>query len=84
MFTTKTITLEHEVAEDIFCNRCGKNCVTQRSEDGSILSTECAVLNADWGYDSNKDTSRTFAHLCENCVDEIEKDFMHPATKYDE
>ena len=53
-----------KVPDKILCDVCGNCCTTDN------VGTECAFIDAAWGYGSKKDGSRYDIHLCENCFDD--------------
>jgi hypothetical protein len=57
--------------DDILCNKCGLTC-----KDKLNVNYEFALLKASWGYGSEKDLTDSEAHLCEQCFDNIVKDFI--------
>jgi alanine dehydrogenase len=70
---------KQEVITDVLCDSCGRSCKVyesttdnpKRIDDGEkFYSFEYLKLEANWGYDSNKDLERWTAQICENCVDE--------------
>ncbi len=65
-------TVRHYV-KDITCNKCGLTC-----KDKCNMNFECAELNAEWGYGSDKDGQAHKAHLCEKCFDKLIKTFKIP------
>lgn len=54
-----------KVPDSIICDVCGKNCTNDN------FGTECAYLDACWGYNSKKDGTKYDLHLCETCFDFI-------------
>ena len=59
-FKNKTI----KVFDKTYCDLCGECCTDEN------FGTECATLEALWGYNSSKDGSKYEIHLCEQCFDE--------------
>ena len=59
------------------CDICGADCMIpiyeksdgDRDEHDIIKNFEGMILNADWGYNSNKDGEVWKACVCEKCVD---------------
>ena len=50
-----------QVPDSIICDVCGTNCTSQS------FGTECAFIDAVWGYGSRSDGAKFEIHLCENC-----------------
>lgn len=50
---------------DITCDICNKSC---KDELGNF---EYALLEADWGYTSNKDLEQHSCYMCETCYDKV-------------
>lgn len=50
-----------QVPDSIICDVCGSNCTYDN------CGTECAFLDALWGYCSKQDGTKYEIHLCENC-----------------
>ena len=66
-----------EVVKDILCDSCGESC-----KKGN--SFEYMELQANWGFNSEKDLEQWTAQICEKCVDEkfrfiiFDKKKIHP------
>lgn len=50
-----------KVEDKTFCDICGECCTLEQ------FGTECATLEALWGYASKQDGSKYEIHLCEDC-----------------
>lgn len=48
------------------CDICGQACKKE-----SYCDYEYALLNAAWGYDSNKDLEEHRCIMCEDCYDKV-------------
>ena len=70
MLKTKIEKRKVEVTKDIACNACGKSC-----KASSGLGFSYALLQAHWGYSSNRDGEKHAAHLCNFCFDLVIKNF---------
>lgn len=70
MLKTKIEKRKVEVTKDIRCNLCSKSC-----KAGSGLGFSYAILQAHFGYSSNRDGEKHAAHLCNSCFDKIIQDF---------
>jgi len=57
-------TVQKKVIDKTYCDVCGSCC----TDDDD--TTECAILEALWGYASKQDGSEYEIHLCEKCFDE--------------
>ena len=69
----------NSVVIDVICDSCNGSCKVDEGVIDNVLnddngepyySFEYMKLDANWGYDSKKDTQRWIAHICEKCVDE--------------
>lgn len=60
--------------EQMYCNRCGKKI----SLENGIVKEGILTVEQQWGYFSGKDGKRHSFDLCEECYDEIVKNFKHP------
>ena len=58
----------------VSCNRCGKK---MNVKNGIILEGNFSV-EYNWGYFSNKDCERHILDLCEECYNQIVKEFKIP------
>lgn len=83
MQRVKRVSRKVPICVDILCNKCGVSCLKHKGKNHNLDSFECASIIASWGYESHKDGARTNAHLCEDCLDELERTFVIPATSYD-
>jgi|688.fasta_scaffold245943_3 hypothetical protein len=54
-----------QVIDKIYCDMCGSCCTDDN------FGTECANLEAVWGYLSSKDGSKFDIQLCERCFDDV-------------
>lgn len=52
-----------QVPDKIICDVCGSNCTDDN------CGTECAFIDALWGYCSKKDGSKFDIQICEVCFD---------------
>lgn len=62
------------VVTSIQCDICGQSC--EKGDCGA----ESARLEAEWGYDSNKDLEYHCCDMCENCYDKV-RDFIENTLK---
>ena len=76
MITTKTETVQQEVVDKIYCNKCGKQIY-----DSTWHHEEGMTTTASFGYGSNKDGLCESWSLCDDCYDELIKTFKHPPTE---
>ncbi|MBP3337980.1 MAG: hypothetical protein J6L69_01080 [Lachnospiraceae bacterium] len=58
----------------VFCNRCGKK---MKVKDGIIMEGNFSI-EYNWGFFSNKDCERHIIDLCEDCYDEMVREFKVP------
>lgn len=58
---------------ELYCNKCGKQI---KIENGMIKEGNFSV-DYRWDYFSDKDGERHQFDLCENCYDEMIKNFLH-------
>ena len=65
---------ETKEVKKIICNKCGKEIpvVNERAEEGVFC------VDYTWGYFSEKDGERHTFDLCEDCYDEMIRDFRIP------
>jgi hypothetical protein len=84
MQIVKKVRRKVAVCSDVICNRCGESCLKYLTKNSEFNSYEYATISASWGFYSQKDGMITRAHLCEGCMEIIEKDFKIPATCEDE
>jgi len=70
MLKTKIEKRKVEVTKDILCNKCRNSCKAG-------YGFEYAELKVHWGYGSTRDGEVHEAHLCQNCWEDIIKDFKH-------
>lgn len=49
---------------DILCDVCNQSCTKD-------YHRELAILNANWGYGSEKDGQGYECHMCEGCYDKV-------------
>lgn len=70
----------HTQLEEVICNKCGR---ALKVENG-IIKEGCFHGNAVFGYFSEKDGIRQHFDLCENCYDEMVRDFKVPAEEIEE
>lgn len=64
MKINKTVLTKVERVEDVICDVCGRSCKTK-------CGYEFALLKAEWGYESRKDTEYHECHICESCYDKL-------------
>lgn len=77
-FITKKI--KRKEVEEIVCNRCGKRIhMTAHGPEEDVLHVE-----QHWGYFSKKDGECHKFDLCEECYDEIVKEFRVPVERREE
>ena len=60
--------------KELVCNRCGKKI---KIDQGAAAEGVCTV-QVQWGYFSRKDGERHTFDLCEDCYDEIVREFTIP------
>lgn len=73
MLKSRTELKEIGIIEDIVCNKCGNSCKVVDCEN----YFSCAELVVHWGYGSGHDGEVHEAHLCEQCWEQIIKDFKY-------
>lgn len=61
----------------MMCNKCGKELVIKNEIPGTGFVT-CSV---EWGYPSAKDGENHTFTLCEDCYDEIVREFQIPVDR---
>lgn len=66
----KKVISKTDKVNEVFCNRCGKQCVA-----GGNHSADFIEIDIKWGYYSGKDGEHHNCDICEKCYDEIIKDF---------
>lgn len=72
MISKEHKTKKVEVIKDILCNKCGNSCKKPHE------CMEFATLSVHWGYFSkSRDGEVHEAHLCQNCWEDITKEFKH-------
>ena len=54
---------------DVVCDACGRSCVPENSEGPGWA--EFAVVEANWGYFSEKDGDKYYKEICESCFDKV-------------
>lgn len=57
--------------DKIYCDMCGSCCTDDN------FGTECATVEAVWGYNSKKDGVEYDIQLCERCFDETIEFIRH-------
>ncbi len=62
MKITKKITKPLDKITEVICDICGNSC-------NAGMNNEYLSMETHWGYESNKDTERWTAQICEECVD---------------
>lgn len=65
---------QNEKLVEVFCNKCGRALKLQNE----IVKEGNLVIEADWGYFSNKDGEIHCIDLCEQCYDEWITTFKIP------
>ena len=53
-----------DTIDKVYCDMCGANCTDQ-------FGHEHAVIEANWGYSSQKDGAGYEVHLCERCFTDV-------------
>lgn len=56
---------------NVYCNKCGK----EIKQNNGILQEDILKISKQWGYFSDKDGREDSFCICEDCYDEIVKDF---------
>jgi hypothetical protein len=81
MITTKKITKEIEVIDNVFCNKCGESCEPWVSDNGRATGHGLIEAKVSGGYSSPilPDGHSYCFSLCEKCLVELMKTFKHPA-----
>lgn len=65
------------IKDEIYCNKCKKQIKTSHGiEQEGVLRVEKV-----WGYFSGKDGEKHSFDLCEDCYDEMIKEFAIPVEK---
>lgn len=62
--------------KSLFCNKCGR----KLNVEGGIPKEDFIQFSKQWGYFSKKDGSTQTFIVCEECMDEFEKEFVIPST----
>lgn len=66
--------LQNDSLQQVRCNKCGKVLLVENG----LIKEGCFHAAYDFGYFSQKDGMRHTWDLCENCYDEIVRDFVLP------
>ena len=77
MIKYKTVIKREKVIDKVSCNRCGKQIIDTNS------SHDFLHIDKHWGYESKKDFEQHTFDLCEDCYDEIIKNFKIPIKNKD-
>lgn len=73
---------KEEKLEKIYCNKCGR----EIKVENEIVKEGLFSVDYKWDYFSNKDGMKHSFDICEQCYNEIVKDFKYPVneTEYTE
>ena len=73
------IVSEKYTLSEIICNRCGRIEKTATDENSNMyMLNHFEKLSINFGYDTSHDMETWNFDLCENCIEEIVKEFRIP------
>jgi len=71
----KDVTVEQEVVDDIFCDKCGESIHLNTVHDWVQITG--GELTFEFNYGSNKDGDTYKVEMCDDCCDEFFKSLKH-------